>query len=81
MLGFEWRFTADNRLYHVVLSAFVLAAAALAPLWDFPALLKVILLMGINVVVIPLAFVVVLFQMLVGEVETLPDGLFFQPGS
>lgn len=60
MLGHEWRFADDNRLYHRTLSVFVLAAAALAPLWDFPALLKVILLMGINVVVIPLGFVIVL---------------------
>lgn len=60
MAGREWRFTADNKLYHRVLSGFVLAAAALAPFWDFPALLKVILLMGINVIVIPLAFVIVI---------------------
>lgn len=60
MAGQEWRFCADNKLYHRLLSAFVLAAAVLAPFWDFPALLKVILLMGINVVVIPLAFVIVI---------------------
>jgi Mn2+/Fe2+ NRAMP family transporter len=60
MLGRDWRFTAGNRPYHVLLSVFVLAAAALAPLWDFPALLKVILLMGINVVVIPVVYVVVI---------------------
>ncbi|MFT4766942.1 MAG: manganese transport protein [Glaciecola sp.] len=60
MAGQEWRFSADNKLYHRVLTVFVLAAAALAPFWDFPALLKVILLMGINVVVIPLAFVIVI---------------------
>ena len=36
------------------------AAAAVSPLWDFPALLKVILLMGINVVVIPVVYGVVI---------------------
>jgi Mn2+/Fe2+ NRAMP family transporter len=60
MLGLDWRFTAGNRRYHVLLAVFVLAAAALAPLWDFPALLKVILLMGINVVVIPVVYVIVI---------------------
>ncbi len=60
MTGFEWRFTEDNRRYHLLLSAFVLSAAALAPLWEFPALLKVILLMGINVVVIPVVYVIVI---------------------
>jgi manganese transport protein len=60
MTGFAWRFTQDNRPYHLALTVFVLAAAALAPLWDFPALLKVILLMGINVVVIPVVYVIVI---------------------
>ncbi|MEJ2534943.1 MAG: divalent metal cation transporter [Gammaproteobacteria bacterium] len=60
MLGRDWRFTADNRTFHRLLAVFVIAAAALAPLWDFPALLKVILLMGINVVVIPIVYGVVI---------------------
>jgi Mn2+/Fe2+ NRAMP family transporter len=60
MLGQPWRFTQDNRVFHRCLVVFILAAALLAPLWQFPALLKVILLMGINVVVVPAAFFVVL---------------------
>ena len=60
MAGFEWRFTPDNRRYRTALSVFVLGAAALAPLWEFPALLKVILLMGINVVVIPVVYVILI---------------------
>ncbi len=59
-LGLDWRFTEQNRRFTVLLSVFVLGAAALAPLWDFPALLKVILLMGINVVVIPVVYLVVI---------------------
>lgn len=60
MANQEWRFADDNKLYHRALTVFVLGAAVLAPFWDFPALLKVILLMGINVVVIPLGFVIVI---------------------
>ena len=60
LLGLDWRFTDGNRRFHVLLAVFVLGAAALAPLWDFPALLKVILLMGINVVVIPVVYVIVI---------------------
>ena len=60
LLGQEWRFTADNRVYTIFLSVFVLLAAALAPFWDFPALLKVVLLMGVNVVVVPLVYVCVI---------------------
>lgn len=58
--GKPWRFSADNRGFHVLLAIFVLGAAALAPLWSFPALLKVILLMGINVVVIPLVYLILI---------------------
>ncbi|MFV0275829.1 MAG: divalent metal cation transporter [Parahaliea sp.] len=57
----NWRFTTDNRLYHQVLAIFMTGAALLAPFWSFPALLKVVLLMGINVVVIPLVFVIVIY--------------------
>lgn len=60
MLGLQWRFSRDNKIYHQSIFAFVLAAAALAPFWEFPALLKVVLLMGINVVVIPLVYVIMI---------------------
>ena len=68
MLGLEWRFTSDNRVYSVALTVFVLAAAVLAPFWDFPALLKVILLMGVNVVVIPVVYVCVIVLVNSGSV-------------
>jgi Mn2+/Fe2+ NRAMP family transporter len=60
MLNRPWRFDRGNKVYHKLLFGFVLAAAVLAPFWEFPALLKVILLMGINVVVIPLVYVIML---------------------
>jgi Mn2+/Fe2+ NRAMP family transporter len=60
MMGRPWRFSQDNKAYQRMLFAFVLVAALLAPFWEFPALLKVILLMGINVVVIPLVYVIVI---------------------
>ncbi|TQV82631.1 divalent metal cation transporter [Exilibacterium tricleocarpae] len=56
-----WRFTPDNRLYHYLLVFFILVPALLAPLWSLPALLKVILLMGVNVIVIPLVFAIVIY--------------------
>lgn len=59
--GRQWRFAADNRAYHVIILGIVLGAAALAPHWSFPALLKVVLLMGVNVLVIPLVFVILLY--------------------
>jgi Mn2+/Fe2+ NRAMP family transporter len=61
MFGKDWRFTSGNRLFHYLLILFVLVPALLAPFWEFPALLKVVLLMGINVVVIPLVMGVVIY--------------------
>jgi manganese transport protein len=60
MMGLQWRFSKDNKLYHRFIFAFILAAAALAPFWEFPALLKVVLLMGINVVVIPMVYIIMI---------------------
>lgn len=53
-LGLDWAYTETNRLYRRVLIVVTLAAGLLAPVWTFPALLKVVLLMGANVLVIPL---------------------------
>ena len=38
-----------------------IAAGVLAPVWTFPALLKVVLLMGANVFVIPLVIAAVIY--------------------
>ncbi|MCZ6526830.1 MAG: divalent metal cation transporter [Gammaproteobacteria bacterium] len=58
----SWHYTPDNKPYHYLLILFVLMPAFLAPFWSFPALLKVVLLMGVNVIVIPLVFAIVLFM-------------------
>jgi hypothetical protein len=57
MLRLPWTNTPDNRLFRYSLSAVVILAALLAPWWSFPALLKVLLLMGVNLLVIPLVMV------------------------
>ncbi len=49
-----WTFTTDNRLYRRGVVIVTLAAGILAPVWSFPAMLKVVLLMGVNVLIIPL---------------------------
>ena len=62
LLNKSWRFTPDNALYHKVLAGFILIPAALAPFWSFPALLKVVILMGVNVIVIPLVFASIVYM-------------------
>lgn len=61
MVNKSWRFTPGNRPYRYLLVFFILVPALLAPLWQLPALLKVILLMGVNVIVIPLVFAIVIY--------------------
>lgn len=61
MVNKSWHFTADNRLFHLVLITLIMGAAILAPFWTFPAMLKVVLLMGINVLVIPMVYVVLIY--------------------
>lgn len=60
MVGANWRDTTGNRNFKWLLAAWVLVPAVLAPFWSFPALLKVLLLMGFNAIVIPLVLLVVL---------------------
>ena len=60
MTGQSWRDTVDNKRFKRLIVLWVLAPAVLAPFWDFPALLKVVLLMGINAIVIPLVMLVVI---------------------
>ena len=56
-----WAFTRDNTLFRRLLIFITLLTAVFAPLWSFPALLKVILLMGINVLVIPLVLAAMIY--------------------
>lgn len=60
MTGQNWRDTVENKRFKRLIVIWVAVPAALAPFWDFPALLKVVLLMGINAIVIPLVMLVVI---------------------
>lgn len=57
----SWTFTADNRLYRRLVIVITLLSGALAPVWSFPAMLKVVLLMGVNVFVIPLVIIAMIY--------------------
>lgn len=60
MFGKDWRDTQSNPSFKRLLIVCVAVPAILAPFWSFPALLKVLLLMGFNAIVIPLVIVIVL---------------------
>lgn len=61
MLNKSWTFSSDNRLFRNGLIVVTLASGALAPVWSFPAMLKVVLLMGVNVLVIPLVITAMIY--------------------
>jgi Mn2+/Fe2+ NRAMP family transporter len=61
ILRLNWHYTDDNRIFKRTLVFFIIAPAISAPFWEFPALAKNLLLMGVNTIVIPLAFIVLLF--------------------
>tara|TARA_R110001599_G_scaffold353231_1_gene591053 strand:- start:137983 stop:139257 length:1275 start_codon:yes stop_codon:yes gene_type:complete len=71
MFGKDWHDTVENRSFKRLLLVWVALPAVLAPFWSFPALLKVVLLMGFNAIVIPLVIIIVMVlvnrQALVGE--------------
>lgn len=60
MFGCDWRHRKDNKRFRIMVGVFVIIPALLAPLWTFPALFKLLLLMGVNAIVAPLAFVAVI---------------------
>lgn len=60
MFGYDWHYTKENRRFKKILVICIVLPSVLAPFWTFPALLKNLLLMGINAVVIPLVFLVIL---------------------
>ena len=60
MFGNDWRDRVENKQFKRLLIIWIALPAVLAPFWSFPALLKVLLLMGFNAIVIPLVIVIVL---------------------
>ena len=57
----NWHYSDDNKTFKRTLVFFIVAPAISAPFWEFPALAKNLLLMGVNTIVIPLAFFVLIF--------------------
>ena len=60
MFGFAWHHTTENRQFRRTVTICIILPALLAPLWTFPALFKLLLLMGINAIVVPLVYLTVL---------------------
>ncbi|MEO8682463.1 MAG: divalent metal cation transporter [Vicinamibacterales bacterium] len=57
----NWHFTNDNTTFKTVFAAWIAVPALVAPFWQLPALLKAILAMVGNLVMAPLAVLIILF--------------------
>jgi manganese transport protein len=57
----DWRFTADNSLFKWVFAFWIAVPSLIAPFWKLPALLKAILAMVGNLVLAPVAVLVILY--------------------
>ena len=57
----NWHFTADNRLFKIVFATWIAIPALIAPFWAMPALLKAILAMVGNLILAPVAVLVIMY--------------------
>ncbi len=57
----NWHFTPDNRTFKLVFGAWIAVPALVAPFWQLPALLKAILAMVGNLILAPVAVLVIMY--------------------
>lgn len=57
----DWHYTRENRGFRWLLVFWVGVPAVLTTFWNFPALLKMVLLMGLNIVIVPMAIVIMIY--------------------
>ena len=62
MFGFDWHHSKENKRFRRTVTICIIIPAVLAPLWTFPALFKLLLLMGVNAIVVPLVFLAVIIM-------------------
>jgi Mn2+/Fe2+ NRAMP family transporter len=75
-IGRDWKYTKENTAFRWLLVFWIVFPAVLAPLWEFPVLPKMILLMGINIVIVPVAIVIIMYlinkRSLMGDYKASP---------
>ncbi|HVH58021.1 MAG TPA: Nramp family divalent metal transporter [Vicinamibacterales bacterium] len=57
----DWRFTKENKLFQLTFALWIAVPALIAPFWQLPALLKAIIAMVGNLVLAPVAVLVILY--------------------
>lgn len=59
--GRDWRFTDSNRPFKMVFATWIAVPALVAPFWQLPALLKAILAMVGNLLLAPVAVLIIIY--------------------
>lgn len=57
----DWRFTRENKAFQLTFALWIAVPALVAPFWQLPALLKAIIAMVGNLVLAPIAVLVILY--------------------
>ncbi len=61
VLGKDWRYSRTNKNYTALILLWVILPSIIAPIWQLPALLKILLLIGINLVIAPGVIAIIIF--------------------
>jgi Mn2+/Fe2+ NRAMP family transporter len=61
IVGREWRITSENKAARIALGLWIAVPAILAPFWKLPALIKAIFAMIGNLILAPLAVLIILY--------------------
>ena len=72
MVRKNWHFTPDNKAFRYVFGTWIVIPGLLAPFWQLPALLKAILAMVGNLILAPVAVLVIMYfvnQRFMGEYQ------------
>lgn len=63
IVGKDWKYTEENKAFRWALAVWIIVPAIISPFWQLPALIKNILAMAGNLVLTPIAMLILIFFM------------------
>ncbi|MFC1693461.1 NRAMP family divalent metal transporter [Candidatus Latescibacterota bacterium] len=61
IVGKNWKYTKDNKLFRWTFGLWIAVPALLSPFWSLPALIKAILAMAGNLILAPIAVLIIIY--------------------
>jgi len=81
----DWSYREGNLRFKGLLAFWIFVPAAFSTFWQFPALLKILLLMGLNAVIVPMAIAIIFYlinkRSLMGDFKANPGRNIFLAAS